>query len=43
MIVYNIDAKLKAMIGKVAYWIGGFGQFGRSRSRNSMCTRTEKK
>ena len=30
MIVYNIDAKLKALIGKVAYWVGGFGQFGRS-------------
>jgi diacylglycerol kinase (ATP) len=30
MIVYNIDAKLKAAIGKVAYWIGGFGHVGRS-------------
>ena len=30
LIVYNIDAKLKAAIGKVAYWIGGFGQVGRS-------------
>ena len=30
MIVYNIDAKLKALVGKVAYWVGGFGQFGRS-------------
>jgi diacylglycerol kinase family enzyme len=30
MIVYNIDAKLKAAIGKVAYWVGGFGQVGRA-------------
>jgi diacylglycerol kinase (ATP) len=30
MIVYNIDAKLKAALGKVAYWAGGFSQFGRS-------------
>jgi diacylglycerol kinase (ATP) len=30
LIVYNIDAKLKAAMGKVAYWIGGFGQIGRS-------------
>jgi diacylglycerol kinase (ATP) len=30
LIVYNIDAKLKALVGKVAYWVGGFGQFGRS-------------
>ncbi len=30
MIVYNIDAKLKASFGKVAYWLGGFSQFGRS-------------
>jgi diacylglycerol kinase (ATP) len=29
MIVYHIDAKLKAALGKVAYWIGGFSQFGR--------------
>ncbi|HYP13218.1 MAG TPA: diacylglycerol kinase family protein [Bryobacteraceae bacterium] len=29
MIVYNIDAKLKAVLGKVAYWVGGFGQFGK--------------
>lgn len=29
LIVYNIDAKLKRAIGKVAYWIGGFGQLGR--------------
>ena len=29
MIVYNIDAQLKARVGKVAYWIGGFGQIGR--------------
>ena len=30
LIVYNIDTKLKAAMGKVAYWIGGFGQIGRS-------------
>lgn len=30
MIVYNIDAKLKASLGKVAYWVGGFSQFGRA-------------
>ena len=30
LIVYNIDAKLKAAIGKVAYWIGGFSQVGRA-------------
>ncbi|MBA2303742.1 MAG: diacylglycerol kinase family lipid kinase [Acidobacteria bacterium] len=29
MIVYNIDATLKASLGKAAYWIGGFSQFGR--------------
>ena len=30
MIVYNIDAKIKASLGKVAYWVGGFSQFGRA-------------
>lgn len=30
MIVYNIDAKLKASLGKVAYWVGGFSQVGRA-------------
>lgn len=30
MIVYNIDARMKASFGKVAYWVGGFSQFGRS-------------
>lgn len=30
MIVYNIDAQLKARVGKVAYWIGGFSQLGRA-------------
>ena len=30
LIVYNIDAKLKASLGKVAYWVGGFSQLGRS-------------
>jgi YegS/Rv2252/BmrU family lipid kinase len=30
MIVYHIDAGLKAAFGKVAYWLGGFSQFGRS-------------
>ena len=30
MIVYHIDAKLKASFGKVAYWVGGFSQLGRS-------------
>jgi YegS/Rv2252/BmrU family lipid kinase len=29
LIVYNIDAKLKAQLGKAAYWIGGFSQLGR--------------
>jgi diacylglycerol kinase (ATP) len=29
LIVYKIDAKLKAAIGKGAYWLGGFQQFGR--------------
>lgn len=29
LIVYNIDAALKARIGKAAYWLGGFSQFGR--------------
>ena len=29
MIVYNIDAKIKASLGKVAYWVGGFSQSGR--------------
>ena len=28
-IVYSIDAALKRKIGKVAYWIAGFGQFGK--------------
>jgi diacylglycerol kinase (ATP) len=28
--VYNIDAKLKASLGKVAYWVGGFSQLGQS-------------
>jgi diacylglycerol kinase family enzyme len=30
MIVYNIDAQLKARIGKAAYWVGGFSQLGRA-------------
>ena len=29
MIVYNIDAEMKAKLGKVAYWIGGFQQLGK--------------
>ena len=29
LIVYNLDAKLKASLGKVAYWLGGFSQLGR--------------
>jgi diacylglycerol kinase (ATP) len=29
MIVYHIDAKLKAALGKVAYWLSGFSTFGR--------------
>ena len=29
MIVYNIDAQLKARVGKIAYWVAGFGQLGR--------------
>jgi YegS/Rv2252/BmrU family lipid kinase len=28
-IVYNISASLKAALGKVSYWIGGFSQLGR--------------
>jgi diacylglycerol kinase family enzyme len=30
LIIYNIDAKMKAVIGKAAYWLGGFGQLGRA-------------
>jgi YegS/Rv2252/BmrU family lipid kinase len=30
MIVYNIDAALKARIGKAAYWVGGFSTLGRA-------------
>jgi diacylglycerol kinase (ATP) len=41
MIVYNIDAKLKAAIGKVAYWISGFGQFGRALPEFSVRTNGE--
>jgi diacylglycerol kinase family enzyme len=29
MIVYNIDAQLKARLGKAAYWVGGFSHLGR--------------
>jgi Sphingosine kinase and enzymes related to eukaryotic diacylglycerol kinase len=29
LIVYNISARLKASIGKVAYWVGGFGHLGK--------------
>src|SRR4029079_2110702 len=29
-IVYNIDVALKQRIGRVAYWIAGFSQFGRA-------------
>lgn len=29
MIVYHIDAEMKAKLGKVAYWIGGFQQLGK--------------
>jgi diacylglycerol kinase family enzyme len=29
LIVYNIDAQMKRALGKVAYWIAGFGQVGR--------------
>ena len=29
MIVYSIDAGLKRRLGKIAYWIGGFGQVGK--------------
>jgi YegS/Rv2252/BmrU family lipid kinase len=29
MIIYQLDAKLKAAFGKVAYWIGGFSTLGR--------------
>jgi diacylglycerol kinase family enzyme len=29
LIVYSIDAKLKAKIGKAAYWIGGLGHLGK--------------
>ncbi|HUS07242.1 MAG TPA: diacylglycerol kinase family protein [Bryobacteraceae bacterium] len=29
LIVYSINARLKAAIGKVAYWVGGFGHVGR--------------
>jgi diacylglycerol kinase (ATP) len=30
LIVYRIDAQLKARIGKAAYWLGGFSTLGRS-------------
>jgi diacylglycerol kinase (ATP) len=30
MIVYSVNAGLKARIGRIAYWIGGFSQFGKS-------------
>jgi diacylglycerol kinase family enzyme len=30
MIVYHIDAKLKAALGKVAYWLSGFSTLGRT-------------
>ena len=30
MIVYHIDAKLKAALGKVAYWLSGFSALGRT-------------
>lgn len=29
LIVYKIDAKLKSALGKGAYWLGGFQQFGK--------------
>ncbi len=29
MIVYSIDARLKQRLGKVAYWVGGFGALGK--------------
>lgn len=28
-IVYNIDAALKARVGRIAYWVGGLSQLGR--------------
>ena len=28
-IVYNVNAKVKARLGKVAYWLAGFGQVGK--------------
>ena len=30
MILYNIDAALKARIGKAAYWLAGFSQLGKT-------------
>jgi diacylglycerol kinase (ATP) len=30
MIVYKIDATMKARFGKAAYWLGGFSQLGRA-------------
>ena len=29
MIVYNLNANLKSRLGKVAYWVAGFSQFGK--------------
>lgn len=29
LILYNIDASMKARFGKAAYWLGGFSQLGR--------------
>lgn len=37
MIVYHIDAELKARLGKVAYWIGGFQQLGRKLIEFDVC------
>ena len=36
-IVYELDLNLKARLGKLAYWHGGFRQLGRSVPRFSIC------
>jgi len=38
LIVYNVDTALKARIGRAAYWLGGFSQFGRTLPEFSVRT-----
>jgi YegS/Rv2252/BmrU family lipid kinase len=41
-IVYELDLKLKNRIGKLAYWHGGFRQFGRPVPRFHICVNSRK-